>query len=152
MGASKSGLTRHGREAFLRNHGFVFLRHGKGDHDVWEHPELKALARSRHVDCPANLLPNTAQAPWEHTVPKDPAVGTWLRLVKHAEWCEETVAVARGAATEEARRRQTRQDFLDAKKEICDWKHETRHRLRAGLDANPAPDSYHKIKALQAKL
>lgn len=151
-GSNKSKLSKLDRDDFLRAHGFVPLRQGKGDHTVWEHPELRELAQKQKVECPGYLLNNVNQPPWQHTVPDDPGGKLWHRISSHAEWCQETVAAAKGADASAARHKQIKQDFLDAKKEICQWKHETKHRLRAGLDANPAPDSYHRIKELQAKL
>lgn len=149
---SKSGLSKLEREDFLHEHGFVLLRQGKGDHAVWEHPELKELAKKQKIICPGNLLSNPAQLAWEHTIPDNPAGGTWHRAVKHAEWCQETVEKAKGSSAEEERRRKIKQDFLDAKQEICDWKRDTKHRLRAGIETKPAPDSYRRIDELKARL
>lgn len=142
---SKSGFTKEEREDFLRQHGFVPLRQGKGDHEVWEHPELKALAQQQKIACPANLLSNPAQPAWQHTIPDNPATGTWHRAVKHAVWCEETAEKLSGAVAERDSHRKLKEEFRKAQKEICAWKHETKHRLKAGLDANPAPASYHRM-------
>lgn len=143
---SKAGLSPLERKDFLISHGFRQVPdRGHGSHAVWEHPELKELAKKQKIVCPGNLLSNVAQPAWEQTIPDNPASGTWHRIAKHAEWCQETVAAAKGASAEEEKRRKIKQDFLDAKQEICDWKRETKHRLKAGLEANPAPASYHRM-------
>ncbi len=36
--------------AFLSQHGCLFVRHGKGDHDVWSSP-----VSQRHVSVPARI-------------------------------------------------------------------------------------------------
>lgn len=152
---SKSGLSPLERKDFLLDHGFVPIPdRGHGSHAVWEHTKLKELilVQKQKITCPPNLLHNVAQLPWEHTIPDNPASGTWHRIVKHAEWCQETVAKAKGASAEEERRRKIKQDFRDARQEICDWKRETKHRLRAGIETKPAPDSYRRIEELKARL
>jgi hypothetical protein len=147
---SKAGLSPLERKDFLLEHGFRPVQgRGHGSHSIWEHAELKALAQEQKITCPPNFLHNAGQLPWEHTIPDNPASGTWHRVVKHAQWCQETVATAKGASAEEERRRKIKQDFLDARKEICDWKRETKHRLKANLEANPAPASYHRMNELK---
>lgn len=152
MAGNKSKLSKLDREEFLREHGFEFFRQGKGDHTVWGHPELMELAKTHKIECPPNLLSNVAQAAWEHAIPDNPAGGTWHKIAKHAEWCAETVAKIKGASLAEERQRKIKQEFREARQEICDWKRDTKHRLRAGLDTKPAPVSYHQINDLKARL
>ncbi len=95
---SKSGLTKEEREDFLREHGYVPSRDGKGSHEIWEHPEIKLLARTNKIAPPLNLLPNVSQNPWEMTLSANPAGGTWHDIVKLAEWCQKTVEDIKGAS------------------------------------------------------
>lgn len=148
---SKAGLSKLQREDFLRAHGFEPLRGGKGSHEIWEHAELKQLAKTHHIDCPANLLHNVAQKPWEHPVSDNPASGTWHRIVKHAQWCKETVEKLCGADKELEARRQIVREFREARQEFCDWKRENKHRAKAGLDMTQPPVSYAELNARKAR-
>jgi hypothetical protein len=149
---SKSGLSKFERDKFMYDHGFVPLpNRGKGDHTVWDHAGIRELAKKQAVNCPPNLLHNVAQPAWQHTVPDNPATGTWHRIAKHAEWCQETLAALSGASADEQRRRKAKQEFLEARQDICDWKRDVKHRLRAGLDTRPAPAAYHQINTLRAQ-
>jgi hypothetical protein len=148
---SKAGLSKLQREDFLRDHGFTPLRSGKGSHEIWEHAALKELAKTHKIDCPSNLLHNPAQKPWEHPLPDNPASGTWHRISKHAQWCQQTVEALKGATQEAEARRRIVREFMEAKKEFCDWKRETRHRVKAGLEAAEPPVSYTELKARQQR-
>jgi hypothetical protein len=151
---NKSKYSKEQRKAFLKAHGVVFARHGRGDHDVWVHEKLRDYVKEKgiHLDCPANLLTNPAQLPWEQTVPLNPATGTWAQIASHVKWCDETYKTLSGAEAAEEARKKRKQEFLDARDDICQWKHETKHRLRAGLDANPAPESYQRLSQIKAQL
>jgi hypothetical protein len=150
---SKCGISKLERERFLYDHGFMPDR---GDnHITWEHKKLKELARKQKIECPANLLSNSAQLPWEHTIPDNPAPGTWHVAVKHAKWCQETVEAAEAAEKALAARRQLRQEFREAADEYCTWRREMRHRYKAGLDmqeSRPAPVTYNQLDDMVAKL
>ena len=149
---SKSGTNTHQRERIMRDLGFEEQRNGKGSHVIWEHPVLKELAKTHKVEAPINLLQNPAQKPWEVPVPCDPAVGTWRKITKHAKWADETARNLLGAGVEPDPRVETKRQFLEARHDICEWKRETKHRLRAGLEANAAPASYKDFVALEAKV
>ncbi len=79
-------------------------RTGKGSHEIWEHDDLKFLARTHKIEPPANLKSNTAQTPWVITVPGDPATGTWNSLVKYAKWCQSTVNDIKARSANDSRR------------------------------------------------
>lgn len=149
--SSKSGLTKEERQDYLRAHGFDFARHGKGDHHIWINTELRELGRRNTVEAPANLLSNPGQQPWEIVLPDDPAKGTWHRISKLAEWADEKVAEINGREAGREAHRKIVEEFREAREEITQWKRETRHRLTAGLDPNPAPDSYHNMKEITAR-
>lgn len=151
MADSKSGLTKEERADYLGAHGFKFLRHGKGDHHIWENAALKALAKNNRIEAPSNLLSTPQQKPWEITLSDDPASGTWHRMAKLAEWADEKVAEINGREAGRAAHRKIIQEFRDAREEITEWKRETKHRLTAGLSPNPAPGSYHQMKQIKAR-
>jgi hypothetical protein len=150
---SKSGTHRHERERALLDLGFQQLRSAKGSHVIWEHPVLKELARTNKVEAPINLRQNPAQPPWEVPVPCDPAVGTWGKIMKFAKWANETSNQLLGVGVEPDPRVETKRAFLQARNEICEWKREVKHRLRAGLEPNAPPASYpNQIIQLEARL
>jgi hypothetical protein len=154
MASSKSGRTKEERENLLRECGFVPAHAGKGSHEQWEHPELKALMKSRTIAVPANLLSNPAQKPWEETLPGDPASGTWHRISKYARWCQTTVAEIQAEATVEKRRRDICRKFRAVSQDYCQWKKDVRHWIKAGLGIASAPGptiKYEELKALEAR-
>ncbi|MCE9508263.1 MAG: hypothetical protein K8R48_08155 [Alphaproteobacteria bacterium] len=151
---SRSGLTKEEREDFLRAHGFVPLRSGKGSHEMWEHPELKLLARANKISLPANLMSNPSQKPWETTLCADPAGGTWRAMVKHAEWCLSTAEQIKNASAHEQLRCKVASQFRQAVHDMRQWKKDLRHHFKADLSlekAPPAPFKYEDFKELLAK-
>jgi hypothetical protein len=157
MGSSKSSLSKIQREKFLRDHGFEFDRTGAGDHNIWVHRELRALALKGgiKIDCPQNLLHNPNQLPWEHCIPDNPATGTWTRIANHAKWCSRQAEEIRTAAAKEEARRKLVEEFHSARDEMCQWRREMKHRYKANLDmseSRPAPVTWQELNAMQAKL
>ena len=136
---SRSGLTKEEREDFLRDRGFAPSRSGKGSHELWENPELKLLARSHNIAAPANLLANISQKPWETTLCSNPARGTWRSMVKHAQWCQQTVEQIKAASEHDRLRCKIASQFRKAVGEIRQWKKNLRHHLKAGLPLEKAP-------------
>jgi len=150
---SKSGTHPHQRERMMRDMNFSEQRNGKGSHVIWEHLGLKELAKTHKIECPSNLLQNPAQKPWEVPLPCDPAVGTWNKITKHAKWADEKANELLGAGVEPDARVETKRAFLEARSEICEWKRDVKHRLRAGLEPNAPPASYpNQIMALEAQM
>lgn len=147
---SKCGLSEGQRVRFLKDHGFVPLHHGKGSHESWEHPELKFLARSHKITPPANLLSNPAQRPWETTLCDNPASGTWNAMVKHAEWCQKTVADIKAGSEIDRRRCDVARQFREAAAADRQWRHEVKFALRTGADVPPAPMKYEDLLSLKA--
>ena len=149
---SKSGLNKEQREKILRDCGFFQARDGKGSHENWEHPELKALAKTRSIVPPANLLSNEAQKPWECTLPDNPAGGTWKTIAKYAEWCRETVEKIKNEADVEQRRRAVCSQFRATANSYCQWKKDVNSWLKAGLNVKEAPKppvTYAELKKLE---
>jgi hypothetical protein len=149
---SASGLNKEQREHFLRDCGFVPVRSGKGSHELWEHPELKMLARTKTIEAPAHLLSNVAQKPWETTLCGNPGGGTWHRMRKHAEWCAEKVAGIKASSENDRRRCELARQFREAAGEVCAWKKSVRNWLKAGLaveEAPKAPESYQVFSNLK---
>lgn len=136
---SSSGLSKEQREKFMRDHGFVLLRSGKGSHQQWEHPKLKGLAKTHKIKPPANLLSNIAQKPWEQTVCTDPGGRSWHTIEKHAEWCRKTAAEFAAKAERERQCSEIRGQFRDAIKEICKWRKTLKAHFKAGLKRESAP-------------
>jgi hypothetical protein len=154
MASSKSGLTKEEREDFLRAHGYVPQRSGKGSHEIWEHPELKMLARSQKISPPINLLSNASQKPWETTLSGDPASGTWNVIRKLAEWCKETTEQIKNSSEHEKLRCKVAAQFRKAVGDRNQWKKDLRHHLKAGLDPEKAPVvpiAYKDFKELTTK-
>ncbi len=151
MASSKSGMTKEDRERFLLDHGYTPLRGGKGSHEIWEHTELKMLARTHKVAPPGNVLPNASQIPWEITLPHDPARGTWGAIVKLSEWCITRTDEIKNASTREQLRCKVFKAFQRAVGDVRQWKKDLRHHLKAGLSAETAPVTpiaYEDFKAL----
>jgi hypothetical protein len=151
---SRSGLTKEDRERFLREHEFAQLRSGKGSHEIWEHHELKLLARSHSISAPGNLLANPSQKPWETTLCGDPAGGTWRAMVKHAEWCQDTAGRIKNSSAREQLRCKVASQFRKAVSDVRQWKKDLRHHLKADLPlekAPPVPIAYKDFKELLAK-
>lgn len=136
---SRSGLTKEDRERLLREHGFEQMRSGKGSHEIWEHPELKLLSHSNKVALPINLASNPSQKPWETTLCADPAKGTWTAMVKHAEWCLNTVEQIKNASAHEQLRCKVFSQFRKAVQDMRQWKKDLRHHLKANLPLEKAP-------------
>jgi len=151
---SKSGVSSHQRERFLREHGFQQVRTAGGSHSSWEHTELRTLAKNHKVVCPPNLLHSAHQQAWEQPMCDDPARGTWERIVKHAKWCKEAAEDIRTADARLAAARRLVQEFKDAWKEVCEWKRDIRMACVAGLarDSFPAApkDALEKVAAVKA--
>lgn len=147
---SKSGLNKEQRERALRDLGFEPGRNGKGSHVIWEHAELKQLAQGNtKITCPANLLGNASQAMWETTLPDNPAGNTWRTILKHAKWCQDTVETVNGKGAEMEKRRQTCREFREARRDVCEWIHETRLRLKAGIELKEPPKAYRELPRLK---
>lgn len=136
---SRSGLTKEQRKDFLTACGFTHDRSGPGSHETWRHKELRLLSRSRHIAPPANLLSNVAQKPWETTLCGDPGSGTWNSMVKHAEWCRDTVGEIKAASKYERQRCALAQQFRQAAKDTRQWKKDVKHWLKTGLDSTQMP-------------
>jgi predicted RNA binding protein YcfA (HicA-like mRNA interferase family) len=141
MPKNKCGLTKEQREKYLRDHGFVRLRQGKGSHEEWEHPELKLLSRTHKIITPANLLSNIGQHPWETTLSGDPASGTWKAIAKHAEWCRKTAEEIKAKSDHDGQRcklvsqhRKAVHDFKERKKTV-------KHKLKADQPIDSPGDS-----------
>ena len=150
---SKSGTHPHQRERILADLGFQPLRNGKGSHVIWEHPVLKELAKTHKIEAPINLLQNPAQKPWEMPLPCDPAVGTWNKICKFAKWGNDKANELLGVGVEPDPRVETKRAFLEARHEICEWKRDVKHRLRAGLEPNAPPASYpNQFMVLEAQM
>jgi hypothetical protein len=156
---SKSGTSKQDRIAFLRENNWVPTDRGRGDHTVWEHPGFKELSRHSKITCPGNLLHNVAQLPWEHTVPDNPASGTWHRIAKHAEWCEETVkahkATIQAAAETKAARHALLEQFHENRADLFAWRREMRLNYKSGHDmtkTRPAPVTWDEVNALRNQL
>ena len=146
---SASGLTKEERESFLRAHGYEHLRTGKGSHQIWEHKELKEIARSVSLFPPAYLLSNPNQKPWETVLPGDPASGTWHKIEKMAEWCAQQIVELKSVAEKEMRFQARKQEFRKNREDICTWKKSVKNWLKAGLavaEAPRAPASYSSPK------
>lgn len=152
---SRSGLTKEEREKFLRSHGFMPVRSGKGSHQLWEHPELKLLARSHHISPPDNLMSKRSQQPWETTLCADPGGGTWHGMVKHAKWCQGTVEQIKASSEHEVQRCKIVRQFREAVESTCRWKKNVKKHLRAGLKAAEAPKApigHDELQSLKNRL
>lgn len=136
---SKSGLSPHQREKFLSDCGFTYDRSGPGSHETWVHEDLKLLSQSRKIMPPANLLSNVAQKPWETTLCDDPGGGTWSSMIKHAEWCRDTVGEITAISKHEKRRCTVARQFRQASRDMRQWKKDIKNWMKAGLDPAQAP-------------
>lgn len=151
---SRSGLTQEEREGFLRDHGFERVRSGKGSHEMWEHPELKLLARSHSITSPPNLLANTAQNPWECTLCANPAINTWRSMSKHIKWCHDTVQQMKAGSEHAKSRCELARQFRKAAKDMKEWKRGVILHLKTGLPASDIPKAPlhpHDFLVLKAK-
>ena len=152
---SRSGLTKEEREDFLRAHGFVPLRSGKGSHEMWEHPELKLLARSHHLSPPVNLFTGIySQKPWETTLAANPGGGTWHNTMKVVEWCQDAAEQIKNSSAREQLRCKVASQFRKAVHDLRQWKKDLRHHLKADLPlekAPPVPIAYKDFKELVEK-
>ncbi len=133
----RAGITPKERERFLHDHGFIQLRTGHGSHQVWEHPELKLLARSHDVTPPENIRgKGIAIQVWETTLCDDPGKGTWQTMVKHANWCQETVSNIHAESVYEAQRGKFLKEFRSAVEDVSQWKRAIKHRMKTGLEVD----------------
>ena len=87
------------------------------------------------------------------SLPCDPAVGTWNKICKFAKWGNDKANELLGVGVEPDPRVETKRAFLEARSEICDWKRDVKHRLRAGLEPNAPPASYpNQFMVLEAQM
>lgn len=147
---SKCGLDEGQRKRFLKDHGFVFVRAGKGSHEEWEHAELKVLSRNHKIVPPANVVSVEHQStPWETTLCDNPANGTWKAMVRHAEWCQQTVEEIKAGSERERRRCAVVRQFREAVADTRGWRHEVKNWLKAGLPLAEAPKPPISTKELE---
>jgi hypothetical protein len=148
MTKQKAGLTKEERATFLREHGWVQARDGKGSHSMWVNPDIKEMARKYKFDLPINLKTSQHQNAWDLPMCENPASGTWANIEKHVLWCDARVQEI--ASSQQARdmSRTIKHEFNDVRKKFSEWKQETKHRLKAGLSPTAPPvsfDTYQKV-------
>jgi len=151
---SKSGVNKNDRETFLKNHGFVKAAQGKGSHESWVNFEIKLLSRSSSINPPENLKSNSAQKPWETTLPDNPAGGTWKAIKKFAIWASDTVDKFKSESANEQIRLKTAKEFNEASRDIRAWRKAMKHRYKTGIEMDNAPEtpiSYKDFKSLENK-
>jgi hypothetical protein len=149
----KSGWTEEERTRYLHDHGFVQVRQGKGSHTMWEHAELKELSKTHKIKAPENILATEGQKPWDLLMCDNPASGTWHSVQKQVEWCNKTIETIREKEQAQVRYHDLKAAWRLARREICTWKKDQKHWLKAGLalsEAPLAPESYHQYEKILA--
>jgi len=118
--------------------GFRPERECDGGHTIWVHPDLKQLASRHKIEAPANLA-SSGKAPWQISLPDNPASGTWDAVVKQAKWCHDKVREIEMGLEHEQQRLKLAREFRKASADYRQWKKDIRHWLRSGLDMQEAP-------------
>lgn len=138
---SRSGLSPHQREEFLREHGFALARGGTGSHEMWHHQALKDLAQRNHVEMPDNLKSTAHQRGWEMVLSCDPGPGLWQRLEKQAVWAQETVDRLQQLEERRTLSRRLKLEFKMAVREVKSWKHDIKAAYKAGVSLDLLPEA-----------
>ena len=149
---SKSGLSAFQREKFLRDYGFVFVRAGKGSHQVWENKSIEALAARVNLFVPESIRPPSAGLePWQMVLNLDPAMGTWRAVKKYIGWCMATLAQEKIREELGIGGASIKHEFNRKAADYNQWKKNIKHAFKAKtrLPVDEMPVSYVELLELK---
>ena len=152
---SRSNLSRHEREEFLRGRGYVPVRSGKGSHEIWNHSQLQSLARKYKVAIPDNIKSTPHQKAWEMVLCADPGPGTWIKIEKQCEWAQKTVRDLLQGEEKRSLSRQLKHEFKKALRDVHNWRREIGLACKAGLDRALMPEppqAVQQVNDIRARL
>jgi hypothetical protein len=138
---SRSNLSPHQREEFLRAHGYEPVRSGKGSHEVWEHTALKEFGKRRSVKMPDNLKSTPHQRGWELILSCDPGPGLWHRLEKQCTWANETADRIQKMEDARTLSRRLKFEFNKAVRDVRGWQRCMKAAYKAGVSFDLLPSA-----------
>lgn len=145
MGSQKSGWTPEDREAYLRQNGWEIEREAKGSHYKLCNHKIIGLAKRYDLNLPENIRFTKDQVPGVMPMCENPALGTWEKHMKQIEWYNRRIAEIEFSKEARELYRSVKAEFNKACKDIRDWKHLIKHRLKMKQEPVEAPKSYHKL-------
>ena len=148
---SRSSVSPHQREEFLRAHGFEPVRGGKGSHVVWEHAALKDMSQRRSVKRPDKLKSTPHHRGWEWVFAWDPGPGLWHRLEKQCIWAEETAERLQKMDDARTLSHRLKFEFKKAARDVRGWKHALKAAYKSGVSMDLLPmapmDALQKLRS-----